>query len=455
MPVEARLTGLVRAALPGDQTVGVALSGGGDSVALLHLCRVAGLTVEAVTVDHALRAESAAEAAVVAGDCAALGVRHEVRLWRHGAVGGNLMDAARRARVGLIRDWAVKRGIGVVALGHTRDDQAETLVMGLARAAGIDGLAGMRPAWVEGGVRFVRPLLEAGRAELRAWLEARGIAWIDDPTNENDRFARVRARKALAVMEPLGISAEGLAVVARNLAEGVFGVRAGERGRFRTLGAVEDAAHRTSLLRASTTYRLDQLDRFDRQLLHERHLVSKELAGLDGDRPARPGAALLYRDGLSAMVNEEDHLRLQTLVSGFALEDAYRRVDALDRELGQQIPFAFHPEFGYLTSCPTNVGTGLRASVLIHLPGLVLTKEISKVLQGLAQVGLTFRGLYGEGSEVVGNFFQLSNQTTLGKSEPELLDHLGKMVRQVMRYEEQARRVLLRWCCHRSVVVHR
>lgn len=219
MPVEARLTGLVRAALPGDQTVGVALSGGGDSVALLHLCRVAGLTVEAVTVDHALRAESAAEAAVVAGDCAALGVRHEVRVWRHGAVGGNLMDAARRARVGLIRDWAVKRGIGVVALGHTRDDQAETLVMGLARAAGIDGLAGMRPSWTEGGVRFVRPLLEAGRAELRAWLEAQGIPWIDDPTNENDRFARVRARKALAVMEPLGISAEGLVTVARNLAE--------------------------------------------------------------------------------------------------------------------------------------------------------------------------------------------------------------------------------------------
>ncbi|MDP3261480.1 MAG: tRNA lysidine(34) synthetase TilS [Tabrizicola sp.] len=219
MPVEARLTGLVRAALPMDQTVGVALSGGGDSVALLHLCRVAGLTVEAVTVDHALRAESAAEAVAVSAGCAALGVRHEVRVWRHGAVGGNLMDAARRARVGLIRDWAVQRGIGVVALGHTRDDQAETLLMGLARVAGIDGLAGMRPAWVEGGVRFVRPLLEAGRTELRAWLKAQGIAWIDDPTNENDRFARVRARKALAVMEPLGISPQGLATVARNLAE--------------------------------------------------------------------------------------------------------------------------------------------------------------------------------------------------------------------------------------------
>jgi len=178
--------------------------------------------------------------------------------------------------------------------------------------------------------------------------------------------------------------------------------------------------------------------------LHERHLVSKELAGLEEPGVVRPAAALLVQDRVGVMLNEEDHLRLQGLWSGFALDQAYQEVDRLDAELGQRLPFAFHPEFGYLTSCPTNVGTGLRASVLIHLPGLVLTKEISKVLQGLAQVGLTFRGLYGEGSEVVGNFFQLSNQTTLGKSERELLDHLGKMVRQVMQYEEQAREVLLR-----------
>src|SRR3989441_1007462 len=130
--------------------------------------------------------------------------------------------------------------------------------------------------------------------------------------------------------------------------------------------------------------------------------------------------------------------------TGFDLEDAYAEVAAVDADLGRLVPFAFHPEFGYLTSCPTNAGTGLRASVLIHLPGLVLTKEINKVLQGLTQVGLTFRGLYGEGSEVVGNFFQLSNQTTLGKAEGELLDHLGRIVRQVIEYEEQARDVLLK-----------
>jgi protein arginine kinase len=144
------------------------------------------------------------------------------------------------------------------------------------------------------------------------------------------------------------------------------------------------------------------------------------------------------------MINEEDHVRLQGLRSGFALDSAYDVTDRADHELGVRVSFAFHPEFGYLTACPTNVGTGLRASVLIHLPALVLTKEITRVLQGLGQVGLTYRGLFGEGSEALGNLFQLSNQTTLGKSEIELLDHLGRMVRQVMEYEQRARDALVR-----------
>ncbi len=188
---------------------------------------------------------------------------------------------------------------------------------------------------------------------------------------------------------------------------------------------MEGAARESVLLRRATRFRLDRLDRIDRQLLHERHLVSKELAGLDPDGRVRTGAAVLVQELIGVMVNEEDHLRLQALHSGFALDEAYTQVDRLDAELGQRLAFAFHPEFGFLTACPTNVGTGMRASVLIHLPGLVLTKEIGKVLHGLQQMGLTYRGLYGEGSEVVGNFFQISNQTTLGRSEEELLDHLG------------------------------
>jgi protein arginine kinase len=182
----------------------------------------------------------------------------------------------------------------------------------------------------------------------------------------------------------------------------------------------------------------------DRLLLHERHLVSKELAGLDAQHPVRSGAAVFLADDVGVMVNEEDHLRLQALRSGFEPAAAYASVDRLDQELGSRVPYAFHNEFGFLTACPTNTGTGMRASVLIHLPGLVLTKEISKVLAGLQQMGLTYRGLYGEGSEVVGNFFQISNQTTLGRSEDELIDQLVHVVRRVIEKEEEARRVLQR-----------
>ncbi len=253
-----------------------------------------------------------------------------------------------------------------------------------------------------------------------------GVGWLDASGPESHLVLSTRIR------------------LARNLTGHLFQTRNTEGERERVLEIVHRAARESVLLRRAVSFRLDQLERADRQLLHERHLVSKELAGLEGETRPRSGASVLIGDRLGVMLNEEDHLRLQGLRSGFALEAAYAEVDRLDAELGQRLPFAFHPEFGYLTSCPTNVGTGLRASVLIHLPGLVLTKEISKVLQGLAQVGLTFRGLYGEGSGVVGNFFQLSNQTTLGKSEHELLEHLGRMVRQVIDYEEQARQVLLR-----------
>src|SRR5439155_3700544 len=125
-------------------------------------------------------------------------------------------------------------------------------------------------------------------------------------------------------------------------------------------------------------------------------------------------------------------------------QEAYAALDKLERALGDRVPYSFHPEFGFLTACPTNVVTGLRASVLIHLPGVVLTKEIGRVLAGLQQMGLTYRGLYGEGSEVVGNFFQVSNQTTLGRSDEDLLDQLIRVVGHVIEREEEARRVLLR-----------
>ena len=233
--------------------------------------------------------------------------------------------------------------------------------------------------------------------------------------------------------------------LARNLQGHAFGPRARVNDREAVLEQTRRATKRVELLAGSTLLELPDLDARSRGMLLERRLASRELLGDVKTGPSRATAVLLAaQDPLSVMVNEEDHLRLQGLVSGLRLKEAWNLVDQLDEELGHELPFAYHHEFGFLTSCPTNVGSGLRASVLVHLPGLVLTKEIGKVLQGLGQVGLTFRGLYGEGSEVVGNFFQLSNQTTLGKSEEELIEHLDKIVRQVIQYEDQARQVLLR-----------
>jgi protein arginine kinase len=253
-----------------------------------------------------------------------------------------------------------------------------------------------------------------------------GVGWLDASGEHSDVVLSTRIR------------------LARNVEGYAFTPRARDGERLRVLAQVRDAAPHVTSLKGNVLLRVDELAVPERQLLHERHLVSKELAGLEQGQEVRTGAALLLGEGVSVMVNEEDHLRLQALRSGLAVSAAYRAVERLDTELGNRVPYAFHPEFGFLTACPTNTGTGMRASVLIHLPGLVLTKEISKVLAGLQQMGLTYRGLYGEGSEVVGNFFQISNQTTLGRSEDELLDHLARVVQKVIEREEEARRVLLR-----------
>ncbi len=233
--------------------------------------------------------------------------------------------------------------------------------------------------------------------------------------------------------------------LARNLQGHAFGPRARVNDREAVLRRFRASAERCGTLRGGSLLEMHTQEARTRRILLERRLVTRDLLGEGTEGPPRGAAVHLSGSRpVSVMINEEDHLRIQSLVSGLRIGEAWRLVDRLDEELGRELPFAFHPEFGYLTSCPTNVGTGLRASVFMHLPGLVLTKEIGKVLQGLGQVGLTFRGLYGEGSEVVGNFFQVSNQTTLGKAEEDLVDHLEKVVRQVIQYEVHARQVLLR-----------
>lgn len=252
-----------------------------------------------------------------------------------------------------------------------------------------------------------------------------GMPWLDASGPHADLVLSTRVR------------------LARNLAGIPFWGRNAPADRDAVVSLIADAGKSTPAFADATLYRLDTASRITRQWLAERQLVSRDLVGLDAAGRVRSGAALLLGRSASTMINEEDHLRLQGLRSGLALDAAYRVTEQATTELGVRISFAFHPEFGYLTACPTNVGTGLRASVLMHLPALALTREITKVLHSLSQVGLTSRGLFGEGSEALGHWYQVSNQTTLGKSEAELLEHLGHLVRQVMEYEVRAREALV------------
>jgi protein arginine kinase len=182
------------------------------------------------------------------------------------------------------------------------------------------------------------------------------------------------------------------------------------------------------------------LSPLDRQFLVERQLISRELSLADGPR----GVALGAHETVSLMVNEEDHLRLQVMRSGFTLDEAWQEIDAVDDLLEQRVTYAFSDEFGYLTACPTNVGTGMRASVMLHLPALEHTKQIEKVFRALQKINLAVRGLYGEGTRASGHFYQISNQVTLGKSETAILSEIQSVIPQIVTYERQARQSWLR-----------
>ncbi len=215
--VGAALAALCPEGLP--DTLGLAVSGGSDSTALLVLLADwGGVPLQAVTVDHGLRPEAAAEAQAVAALCDRLGVAHAVLTWRDWDGQGNLQDAARRARYALIADWGAREAIGAVALGHTRDDLAETFLMRLARGAGLDGLSAMAARRRDRGVDWLRPLLGFGRDDLRGVLTARGIAWAEDPSNADPRFDRARTRSILTALSPLGIDPALLAATAERLA---------------------------------------------------------------------------------------------------------------------------------------------------------------------------------------------------------------------------------------------
>jgi protein arginine kinase len=182
------------------------------------------------------------------------------------------------------------------------------------------------------------------------------------------------------------------------------------------------------------------LEEVDRQFLVERQLISRELAEAQGAR----SVAIDGREQVSLMINEEDHLRIQCMHSGLDLRGVWDQIRVVDDQIEQVVPYAFHSRWGYLTACPTNVGTGIRVSVMLHLPALVMTRQIDKVFRSLHKISLAVRGLYGEGSQAMGDFYQISNQTTLGKTEDELLEQVGDVVPVLIEYERRAREFLVR-----------
>ncbi len=234
--------------------------------------------------------------------------------------------------------------------------------------------------------------------------------------------------------------------LARNLSGKPFPNRASRTVQKEVFNQVEEAVKKVASSSVVPNFRdgmvvlhLNDLDVVDRQFLMERHLISYEHAqsNLEG------GLVIGEGEKVSIMINEEDHLRLQSLESGLALNSAWENLNSLDDELAKYLPYAFSSQWGFLTACPTNTGTGLRVSCLMHLPGLVYTEEINRVLQNLSKIGIVARGFYGEGTKVMGDFFQISNSTTLGQTETEIIDNLNRVIKQIIEYEKKERTKLV------------
>ncbi|MGL6197029.1 MAG: protein arginine kinase [Thermoguttaceae bacterium] len=223
--------------------------------------------------------------------------------------------------------------------------------------------------------------------------------------------------------------------LARNLSGFPFLVRSSEQDRVLVRDSVKNIL--PEIFNDDEIYYVDLQDipQIDRAFLLERQLISKEIVESNG-----PRAAVCDKDErFSIMVNEEDHIRLQSVTSGFDPEKVWNCINELDNKLESRLNYAYSEKLGYLTACPTNVGTGMRVSVMLHIPALVASKEIEKVFRSLQKVNLAVRGMYGEGSQALGDFFQISNQITLGKTEEELISKVADIVPQIISYERQAR----------------
>ncbi len=205
------------------------------------------------------------------------------------------------------------------------------------------------------------------------------------------------------------------------------------------LAEVKEAAEGIDLLKGAAFFRLKELSEVDRLFLVERHLMSPEHA-----KDVEYKALIVDpKEIISIMINEEDHLRIQVLQSGLNLRECWRIIDKLDTELSKRLPYAYSAKWGYLTACPTNAGTGLRGSIMLHLPALVFSGQINKILQAIAKLGLNIRGLYGEGTEATGNIYQVSNQASMGMTEDDIIDNIDRIINQTVAREEATRKALL------------
>ena len=227
--------------------------------------------------------------------------------------------------------------------------------------------------------------------------------------------------------------------LARNLADFPFIRRCTDFDRANIESIVRERMKKNARLAQLEYVNVATLETLDRQFLVERQLISRELADAEGARTV----AIDPLERMSVMINEEDHLRIQVMHSGFDLPAAWEEINELDDSIENRIRYAYHEKLGYLTACPTNVGTGMRVSVLVHLPALVITQQIDKVFRSLQRINLVVRGLYGEGSQAMGDFYQVSNQITLGKTEEDLVKRVSEVVPVLINYERKARDFLI------------
>lgn len=227
--------------------------------------------------------------------------------------------------------------------------------------------------------------------------------------------------------------------LARNLLSIPFPGWAKKADRMRALETIRPAIESLPAMAPCFGESLDNLSALDKQILVERHLISREHAAKSGGS----GLVLNREESFCVMINEEDHLRMQALRPGLQIREAWQAVDVLDSQLEKRLDYAFSQQLGYLTACPTNLGTGIRVSAMLHLPGLVLAEHVNQVIQAVNKLGLAVRGLYGEGTEALGNVFQVSNQMTLGDTEAEIVERLSKVLAQIIEQEENARASLL------------